>query len=68
MNLAARLAALPLLLAASPAWACTLCHSRVGAAVRAAVLGPDVLSNCAALIAPVPALLIAACAARRYLL
>jgi hypothetical protein len=68
MKLVARLSPLSLLFAATPAWACTLCHSRTAEAVRAAVLGPDFISNCAALAAPAPVLIMAAYATRRYLL
>lgn len=41
---------------ATPAWACTLCHSRLAEDVRAAVLGPDFWSNLAMLAAPAPIL------------
>lgn len=68
MKLAARLATIPLLMTATPAWACTLCHSRTAEAVRAAVLGSDFVSNCAALAAPAPVLIMAAYAVRKYLL
>lgn len=50
-------------LAASPARpgpmlaiACTLCHSATAEQVRAALLGPDLLANAAATLAPVPVL------------
>jgi hypothetical protein len=68
MNLVARLSPLSLLFAGTPAWACTLCHSRTAEAVRSAVLGSDFISNCAALAAPAPVLIMAAYAARKYLL
>jgi len=41
---------------AGPAWACTLCHSRTGEAVRAAVFGPDFWTNLGTLVLPVPVL------------
>ena len=36
------------------AFACTLCHSIVADQVRAALLGPDLLANAAAALAPAP--------------
>jgi hypothetical protein len=68
MKLVAYLCQMPLLLAASPAWACTLCYSRTAEEVRSAVFGSDFGSNLAALAAPAPVLVIAAYAARKYLL
>ncbi len=68
MKLALRLSPLPLLFAGTPAWACTLCHSRTAEEVRMAIFGSDFLSNCAALAAPAPVLLVVACAVRKYLL
>jgi hypothetical protein len=68
MKLVARLSPLPLLFTATPAWACTLCHSRTAEEVRAAVLGSDFMSNCAAVAAPAPVLILAVYAARKYLL
>lgn len=41
------------------AFACTLCHSATAQQVRAALLGPDLLTNAAAALAPVPVLLAA---------
>lgn len=38
---------------------CTLCHSDTAEQVRAALLGPDFLSDAAAAFAPAPALLAA---------
>jgi hypothetical protein len=68
MKSAACLSTLALLFVAAPAWACTLCHSRTAEDVRAAVFGADFWSNCTALILPVPVLLAATLAVRRYLL
>lgn len=51
-------AAVPLL-APAPAFACTLCHSDLAEQVRAALFGPDLLLNAAAVLAPVPVLLLA---------
>lgn len=51
--------------AASPAWACTLCHSRTAEDVRAAILGPDLWSNLGALAAPLPLLVAAVALVRR---
>jgi hypothetical protein len=68
MKLVARVSPMLLLVAATPAWACTLCHSRTADQVRAAVLGSDFISNCAALVAPAPVLAMAAYAVRKYLL
>jgi hypothetical protein len=67
MKLAAPLVPLALILPAAPAWACTLCHSRTAEEVRAAVFGADFLSNVAALALPVPILVAAVIAARKYL-
>ncbi|KQN92698.1 hypothetical protein ASE95_08485 [Sphingomonas sp. Leaf231] len=61
------LVALPALLASDPAWACTLCHSRTGEAVRTAIFGADFWINIGALLAPAPALCVAVLAIRRYL-
>lgn len=53
-----RALALPALIALpGPAWACTLCHSRLAEEVRAAVFGPDFWANAGALVSPVPVLL-----------
>jgi len=41
---------------AGPAWACTLCHSQTGEAVRAAVFGSDFWANVGTLALPVPVL------------
>jgi hypothetical protein len=38
------------------AFACTLCHSTVADQVRAALLGPDLLTNAVAVLAPAPVL------------
>lgn len=54
-----------LALNASPAWACTLCHSDTAARVRAEVLGPHFAANLLALAALVPALLVAVLVVRR---
>lgn len=53
------------LLAASPAYACTLCHSRLAEDVRAAVFGADLWANAVVLLLPVPILLTAAAAVLR---
>jgi len=68
MKLVTHLSLMPLSFAATPAWACTLCHSRTAEEVRSAVFGSDFGSNLAALAAPAPVLVIAAYAARKYLL
>lgn len=47
------------LLAPGPALACTLCHSDAADRVRAALFGPDFLTNAAAAFAPAPVLLVA---------
>ncbi len=39
--------------------ACTLCHSTTAAGVRAALLGPDLLADGVAALAPAPVILIA---------
>ena len=57
----------PLALVASPAGACSLCHTPTAVAVRAAVLGMDLLPNLTALTAPVPVLALAVVLARRLL-
>ena len=44
-------------LAASPAAACTLCHSTVAEQVRAALFGADFWSNLGAVAAPAPLLI-----------
>jgi hypothetical protein len=51
--------------APSPAWACTLCHSRLADDVRAVVFGADMWINLAALFAPVPVLALGVVLARR---
>ena len=51
-------------LAASPAAACTLCHSRLAGLVRAEVFGADFLGNLAAVAAPMPLLVAIVLAAR----
>jgi hypothetical protein len=43
----------------APASACTLCHSDPAREVRAALFGPDLLANAAAIVAPMPILLAA---------
>ena len=55
----------PLALLATPAGACRLCHTPTAVAVRAAVLGADLLPNLVALAAPVPVLALAVLLARR---
>ncbi len=55
------------MLAATPAHACTLCHSRISEEVRAAVLGAGFWGDAATLISPVPILVAAVIAIRRYL-
>ena len=52
----ARLALPVTLLAATPAAACTLCHSDTAAQVREVLLGPDLLANALAVLAPLPLL------------
>jgi hypothetical protein len=42
---------------ASPAWACTLCHSPTALGVRHLLLHHDLARNAAALAAPLPVLL-----------
>lgn len=59
--------ALGTMLAATPAQACTLCHSRIAEDVRAAVFGPGFWSDAAMLVSPVPLLIAAVVAMRRYL-
>ncbi|GAA3718325.1 hypothetical protein GCM10022268_28320 [Sphingomonas cynarae] len=54
-------------LAAGPAHACTLCHSRIADDVRAAVFGPGFWSDAVALISPVPLLAAMVIVMRRYL-
>ena len=44
---------------ASPALACTLCHSRTAEDVRAAIFGADFWGNVGALVSPVPVFLLA---------
>ncbi|MBB5715190.1 hypothetical protein FHS94_002031 [Sphingomonas aerophila] len=68
MKIAAPLIPLALVFPAAPAWACTLCHSRTAEEVRAAIFGADFLGNVAALALPVPVLVAAVLAARKYLL
>jgi hypothetical protein len=68
MKISAPLVPLALILPAAPAWACTLCHSRTAEEVRAAIFGADFLSNVVALALPVPVLVAAVLAARKYLL
>ena len=53
------LIATPAMLLASPAAACTLCHSRVAEDVRAEVFGAEFLTHLGAVFLPVP-LLVAA--------
>lgn len=50
---------------ASPANACSLCHTSTAVAVRAAVLGPDLFTNLFALTAPVPVFVLAVLLLRR---
>lgn len=52
---------------ASPAAACTLCHSSAGDAIRMAMLGPDFWPGLAALAAPAPILVAAVLLVRRNL-
>jgi hypothetical protein len=44
---------------ATPAWACTLCHSPTALGVRHLLLEHDLARNAAALAAPIPVLLAA---------
>lgn len=53
------------LFAASPAWACTLCHSDTAERVRAEVFGSDFWSNAAALSAVFPVLAVAVAMVRK---
>lgn len=62
---AARQLAYVIAVSSSPAWACTLCHSRTAEQVRAAVFGPDFWGNAAAVALPLPVLIAAVLAARR---
>ncbi len=55
----------PVTLLASPAGACSLCHTPTAVAVRAAVLGPDLFTNLLALTAPVPVFVLAVLLLRR---
>ena len=55
----------PLALLASPAAACSLCHTPTAVAVRAAVLGPDLFPHLLALAAPAPVLGLAVLLLRR---
>ncbi|HEX8384335.1 MAG TPA: hypothetical protein VF592_13295 [Sphingomonas sp.] len=48
-----------MLLTPGAALACTLCHSDTAERVRAALFGPDLLTNAMLAFAPVPALLAA---------
>ena len=54
----------PLALIASPAAACSLCHTPTAVAVRASVLA-DLIPNLLALAAPAPVLALAVLLARR---
>lgn len=65
MTMGARLLGLLLLLWATPAAACTLCHSDLAGQVRAAVFAGDFWSHAGALAAPVPILLAAVLLVRR---
>jgi hypothetical protein len=66
MRLKASLVALAFsCLGSTQALACTLCHSRISEDVRAAVFGPDLWSNVAALLAPMPVLTIAVLLVRK---
>ena len=49
----------------TPVQACTLCHSRLAADVRAAVFGPDFWTNLGALLMPLPVLAAAVLLVRR---
>ncbi len=55
----------PLALLATPAGACSLCHTPTAVAVRAAVLGPDLLPHLLALAAPAPVFVLAVLLLRR---
>lgn len=55
----------PLALLASPAAACSLCHTPTAVAVRAAVFGPELIPNLLALAAPAPVLGLAVLLLRR---
>ena len=55
----------PLALLATPAGACSLCHTPTAVAVRAAVLGPDLIPHLFALAAPAPVLAFAVLILRR---
>jgi hypothetical protein len=54
-------------LSATPAYACTLCHSRIAEDVRATVFGPGFWGDAATLVSPVPLLVTAVVVMRRYL-
>lgn len=55
----------PLALLASPAGACSLCHTPTAVAVRAAVFGPDLFPHLLALAAPAPVFVLAVLLLRR---
>ena len=56
---------LPVALLASPAAACSLCHTPTAVAVRAAVFGADLIPHLLALAAPAPVLAAAVLILRR---
>ena len=68
MKIVARLLALAFAFAAAPVSACTLCHSRLADEVRAAIFGPGFWADAGAVVSPIPLLLAAVFAVRRYLL
>lgn len=53
-------------LVASAARACPVCHSPLGAEVRAGLFGGDLLQNVAAILLPVPILAAVVLAVRRF--
>lgn len=65
LSVRALLAALALLVA-SGAQACPVCHSPLGAEVRAGLFGGDLLQNVAAILLPVPILAAVVLAVRRF--
>ena len=68
MNLVTRLLPVMAMAQPTPAWACTLCHSRLAEDVRAALFGPDFWGNLTAVTLPIPVLVAATCVVRKYLL
>lgn len=53
-------------LGATAAWACPVCHSPLGAEVRAGLFGPELLENLAATLLPFPFLALVVLLVRRF--